>query len=173
MLTAGHCHDGRYYHNGAFIGTATVNSLDGGTTVNSDSLRIPRSSTSPMNLIFVTEEAPAVYGRSIGAYRPTSQQLMGNAVCKSGRTTWYDCGTITSANFNYSISHEGRVFTIIGGKLASTIVNPGDSGGPVFYGSTAYGIMSARTSNGSLAYTGVEQAMSTLGIRLCLNSACS
>ena len=63
------------------------------------------------------------------------------------------------------------------GKLAGSTADPlrfdeGDSGGPVYLGATAYGIVSARDGNTRTAYGVVDLAMDALAIRLCLSSLC-
>lgn len=78
-----------------------------------------------------------------GALDPT-QFPVGTTVCKQGRTTGYQCGTIEEVA--YQRTNNGAVGTFVRVKSPSgaSMAEPGDSGGPVFGANTAYGIIHAK-----------------------------
>jgi hypothetical protein len=69
--------------------------------------------------------------------------VVGGTVCHYGPVTGYGCGTVNTKSLapNY-VPHPHAVFVKAGNNCSSDLVQPGDSGGPIFYGNTAYGIMS-------------------------------
>jgi hypothetical protein len=73
--------------------------------------------------------------RSITGTRSRSNQVVGERVCKQGKTTGYTCGTISSTS--YCASGVCTWIRVAGGSV--NLSEGGDSGGPWFYGNTAYG----------------------------------
>lgn len=81
----------------------------------------------------------------------SAQAPIGSAVCRSGPTTGWQCGTLQARNqtVNYP---EGAVFGLTRTNLCA---EPGDSGGPVVVGDQAQGIVSGGSGNcstGGLTY---------------------
>lgn len=79
--------------------------------------------------------------RNVTARKQRADMTIGEAVCKYGRTTEYTCGTIKSKTFDPDGSGTTYLATFIRVDDGSNnLSSPGDSGGPWFYGTTAYGI---------------------------------
>jgi len=104
------------------------------------------------------------YYRFITATKPRSQQVIGEAVCKYGMTTGYTCGTIKSTTFAPSYVPSVSPTFIIVTSSTTDQSEPGDSGSPWFYGSTAFGIMSGHfTTNYDAIYMAIDYS-SVLGV---------
>ncbi len=99
------------------------------------------------------------YYRFITATRPRSQQVIGETVCKFGMTTGYTCGTISSTTFAPSyVPNAAATFVIVSSSTQDQSA-PGDSGGPWFSGSTAYGVNSGEfTTNFNAIYMPIDYA---------------
>ncbi|MDF2650843.1 MAG: hypothetical protein K0Q73_6648 [Paenibacillus sp.] len=84
---------------------------------------------------------------------------VGDYVCKSGRTTGFDCGFIQSVDYSgfWGITY----FTDI--RTASFQSQPGDSGSPVFTGQTIKGVLKG-TAGSYAAYSHISWVMSNLSI---------
>ncbi|MEM6796996.1 MAG: S1 family peptidase, partial [Acidobacteriota bacterium] len=98
--------------------------------------------------------------RTINGTVGRGSQSTGTFVCKHGRTTGHTCGIIFGRNYCPSYVPSGRstFITVIGNNLSA----PGDSGGPWFVGSKAYGIHSGSTSSGRAIYMAADW-MATVG----------
>jgi hypothetical protein len=93
-----------------------------------------------------------VGGRSITSQTIWSNQPINGTVCKYGRTTGRTCGYIIQKDISLSYV-TGSNATFI--RVHNAGVNEaagGDSGGPVFFGNSAYGILS-----GTLTYSGQSE----------------
>lgn len=73
--------------------------------------------------------------RPITSIRLRANQVVGSSVCKYGRTTGYTCGTINTT----SLCNNGSCtyVRVSGGSV--NLSEGGDSGGPWFFGNTAFG----------------------------------
>lgn len=71
-----------------------------------------------------------------------NSQAIGAYVCKQGITTGYNCGSIISKNINPSYIPSGNATFILVDGGSTSLVLPGDSGGPWFSGNSAFGITS-------------------------------
>ncbi len=98
-----------------------------------------------------------------------SNQVIGEAVCKYGKTTRYTCGTISDKDFdpNYNWEFGDTSPTFI--RVASTegfgdLSAPGDSGSPWFLSHTAYGTMSGQIGDEDAIYMAVDYINSGLGV---------
>lgn len=67
--------------------------------------------------------------------------VMGQRVCKYGAVTYYSCATVNNLNFHPNWVPNGQGF-VTAYNCDIDMVKPGDSGGPVFFNYTAYGITS-------------------------------
>lgn len=77
--------------------------------------------------------------RPITGTRPRSQQDVGDWVCKQGRITGFDCGTINDTSYCYSVGPVNAcTFVYVSGGITN-LIDPGDSGGPWFDWTTALG----------------------------------
>lgn len=79
------------------------------------------------------------YNRYIFSTKHRDSQVVGELVCKYGKTTGYNCGYITTKT---AWGGDGHTETFIRvHKEGVDLCNGGDSGGPWFYNNTAYGTM--------------------------------
>ena len=87
--------------------------------------------------------------REVWGWIGYSAQAIGDWVCKYGRTTGYDCGTITSKTVvgaGPGGSDLDNTFIRVDGG-ATDIAQPGDSGGPWYDGNYAIGMMHAQIAD--------------------------
>lgn len=130
ITTAGHCQDSQrwYYNNqelpfqsGAFGGSYDIqwHTAPGHT---------------PTNRIWIGGEY-----RTITATKGRTSQSLGSVVCKYGRSTDYTCGTIISNTYRPSGVPNATATYVRMGDANEVQAEGGDSGGPVFFGQTAYG----------------------------------
>ncbi|MGC9665889.1 S1 family peptidase [Planosporangium sp. 12N6] len=68
---------------------------------------------------------------------------VGRSVQKSGITTHLTSGSVTRSSVNVNIDDNGFIVSLADQLETSACVRPGDSGGPLFSGSTLLGITSA------------------------------
>lgn len=101
----------------------------------------------------------------------SAQALVGAAVCRSGSTTGWRCGTIEQHGTSVSYP-EGRV----DGLTRTTVcAEPGDSGGPYLAGSQAQGVTSGGsgdcTDGGTTFYQPVNPVLADFGLTLTTTAA--
>jgi hypothetical protein len=81
--------------------------------------------------------------RSALGTRSWSAQIVGETVCHYGTVTGYGCGRLAGKEYNVSwVPNSGSTWVYVDPDCQRDLSSPGDSGGPLFYGNTAYGIMS-------------------------------
>ncbi|MEU1478061.1 carbohydrate-binding protein [Streptomyces sp. NPDC005760] len=99
------------------------------------------------------------------------QALTGAAVCRSGSTTGWHCGTIEQHDTSVSYA-EG---TVDGVTRTTVCAEPGDSGGSYISGAQAQGVTSGGsgdcTSGGTTFYQPVNPILSTYGLTLKTSTA--
>ncbi|WP_245605768.1 ricin-type beta-trefoil lectin domain protein [Promicromonospora kroppenstedtii] len=111
---------------------------------------------------------PAVnnYAGGTTAVAGSSEQGIGAAVCRSGRTTGWRCGVIQEKNVTINYG-DGD---IPGMATGSACAEGGDSGGSVLSGNQAQGVTSGRigdcSSNGRFIYQPVNPILSAYGLQL-------
>ena len=139
LMTAGHCSSSQDYFGTALpmiagsevqntAADVQVHSLAGGLT--------------PTNDI----RAGANDYRDINVRVSYSGIALGAGVCHAGKTTGYSCGTVTDKTGGTSF--DNYFIEVTGGSI-----DHGDSGGPYFFGRSAYGICHAMASP-SVGYFG-------------------
>lgn len=174
MLTAGHCDNETWKHDGFSIGTTDVNNILTSGASGGDFQRVPTFHAAPTNIIYVSETERQ---RSIWSVRGYTNQTVGDLVCASSRVWAYRCGPIVDDDFWYCFPFRGQdrcMWGKIAGSAADTLRSDfGDSGGPVFIGSVALGAISAKIGTTQTIYGVLDIGMDSLGVRLCLNSLCS
>ncbi|WP_030037569.1 carbohydrate-binding protein, partial [Streptomyces resistomycificus] len=98
------------------------------------------------------------------------QALVGAAVCRSGSTSGWHCGTIEQHDTSVSYS-EG---TVDGVTRTTVCAEPGDSGGPYLSGAQAQGVTSGGSGDcragGTTFYQPVNPVLSTYGLTLKTNA---
>jgi streptogrisin C len=100
------------------------------------------------------------------AVKGSAEAAVGAAVCRSGSTTGWHCGTIQAKNQTV-VYQQG---TVTGLTRTNVCAEPGDSGGAWISGNQAQGVTSGGTgdcTNGGTTYfSPVAPALSTYGLRL-------
>ncbi|MFI6684669.1 S1 family peptidase [Streptomyces sp. NPDC050485] len=157
FLTAGHCTQGypNYY-------TGSSRSTSIGPTV---------GTTFPghdYGLVQYTN-ASLAHPSAVGSQRITSaaNPRVGQSVTRRGSTTGVHSGQVTALNQTVNYGNGD----IVSGLIRTTVcAEPGDSGGPLYSGSTALGLTSGGsgdcTSGGTTFFQPVVQAMNAYGVSL-------
>lgn len=163
LATAGHCDDNNYQRSPSarilFKAERNKGSYDvqwgaqrrGGVLFSQSNEIIVAGETLP-----ITDEASLI------------DTVSGASVCKYGVTTGLTCGTIKETEFLANWKGEVGTFVQVVSADGSPMTVGGDSGGPVYAGSTAYGLVHGRGVEGSewvndLIFMPIER-MSTLGV---------
>lgn len=136
LLTAGHCGavGNTYRHNGIIVGKVNSDAFVNGTTA--DVLSIDLSdNNNKTNLVYVNLQTQ----RPITSKMPLNGDVVGSPACGSGIVTGFFCGTVLDTDQDGLA--EGNV-VIRHLQIASINVRQGDSGGPIFYGNKAMGVVS-------------------------------
>lgn len=131
VTTAGHCQDvQRWYYNNQEL------PFQSGTFGGSYDIQWHTApGHTPTNRIWIGGEY-----RTITAIKARTSQALGSVVCKYGRSTDYTCGTIISNTYQPSSAVPNATATYVRmGDPNEVQTESGDSGGPVFFGQTAYG----------------------------------
>ncbi|MEU6736712.1 S1 family peptidase [Streptomyces physcomitrii] len=155
FVTAGHCTDG--------AGTWWSNS--GHSTV----LGSTAGSSFPGNdygLVRYTNTSIAKPGTAGGVdITRAATPSVGTTVTRTGSTTGTHSGRVTA--LNATVNYGGG--DIVSGLIQTTVcAEPGDSGGPLYGGSTAYGLTSGGSGNcssgGTTFFQPVTEALSAYGV---------
>lgn len=88
---------------------------------------------------------------SITSRETEAGSVIGEPLCKSGRDTWWACGTLKDKNSDLSWVSDQYKANLYG--------RGGDSGSPVFYGTKAHGITVGNDCDGcsALYYTPIKR----------------
>ncbi|MDF3299998.1 S1 family peptidase [Streptomyces tropicalis] len=157
FLTAGHCTDG--------AGTWWANSS------HSTTLGSTAGSSFPGNdygIVRYTNSSVTKSGM-VGSQDITSAATpsVGTTVYRRGSTTGTHSGRVTA--LNATVNYGGG--DIVSGLIQTTVcAEPGDSGGPLYGGTTAYGLTSGGsgdcTSGGTTFFQPVTEALSAYGVHV-------
>lgn len=108
----------------------------------------------------------STYDGNVVTVTGSQEAAVGAAVCRSGRTTGWQCGTITAKNVTVNYS-AGPVYEMV---RSTACAQPGDSGGSFVAGSQAQGVTSGGSGNcttgGSTVYQPVNEILSRYGLSL-------
>jgi hypothetical protein len=182
IITAGHC--GRRGFalktspaNVTFTDLADRNQFDEVTASNSDSMtaRVLGSpnAVAPFNRIIASSSD---FSHTISAVKSNGSQVPGTAVCFFGIATHpaSPCGTIEATGISATIVRDdGQDLLLVNQVQMSKVGAAGDSGGPVYQGSTAFGIVSAvNASNLHVVYSRIGNVSTDMAISVCVTSAC-
>jgi len=141
FITAGHCAEGNqtFTKNGTTLGTTRGWSFPGNDYAYSS---LTSSWTGIGAVDLWTGSARAVTG--------SSNAPVGTAICKSGRTTYWTCGSVQakSVTVNYS-NGDGTTSTVSGLTKSNTCTEGGDSGGSWMAGNLAQGVTSGGAGYGA------------------------
>ncbi|KOV91232.1 streptogrisin [Streptomyces sp. NRRL B-3648] len=157
FLTAGHCTDG--------AGTWWSNSS------HSTTLGTTAGSSFPGNdygIVRYTNSSVTKSG-AVGSQDITSAATpsVGTTVYRRGSTTGTHSGRVTA--LNATVNYGGG--DVVSGLIQTTVcAEPGDSGGPLYGGTTAYGLTSGGsgdcTSGGTTFFQPVTEALSAYGVHV-------
>ncbi|MFF5552520.1 S1 family peptidase [Streptomyces olivaceoviridis] len=157
FLTAGHCTDGAgtWWSNSSH--TTTLGTTAGSSFPGNDYGIVRYTNTS------VTKSG-AVGSQDITSAATPS---VGTTVYRRGSTTGTHSGRVTA--LNATVNYGGG--DIVSGLIQTTVcAEPGDSGGPLYGGTTAYGLTSGGsgdcTSGGTTFFQPVTEALSAYGVHV-------
>lgn len=140
LITAGHCLGGwNWYHASQFLGNDYLKNYYNGTFVDYGIVKISPNTTlatTPSNLVFASSSTTF---QAIASSYSESNMPAGNVICKAGLTTGYQCATISFTNVSRTVEPG---ITLYHQWVMSANSQQGDSGSPVFLGSSAGGIVS-------------------------------
>ncbi|MFE4174188.1 S1 family peptidase [Streptomyces sp. NPDC056909] len=130
-----------------------------GDSFPSNDFAIVRYSTTPTDTQGVVNLHNGTVQDITGAANPTA----GLAACASGSTTGVHCGQVNGLNYTVSLPN-GSLTGLIRTNICS---EPGDSGGPLYAGSTGLGLNSVGsgncTSGGTTFFQPLVEALNTYG----------
>lgn len=138
-LTAGHCGPvgTAFFHDQNQVGLVAIRSYVSGTNTDAEGIGMPGTQH---NWIYVLSSDMA---RPVTSRQGHNVDVVGQAVCQSGYTTGFWCGSIFNVNGDIQ-DNNGVILHHM--RYASFLDGPGDSGGPVFYGNQAMGLIEGQTS---------------------------
>lgn len=181
-ITAGHC--SKFTHReviaatspNPFTDTIDRNTYDEYDIAQSDAqvahVRANSNAYTPFNTIIASTSD---LSHSITSVKNNSQPV-GATVCFFGVTTKpaSPCGVIQIINIFADLTREdGKTLHVTGLVEMSKITDAGDSGGPVYSGSAAYGIVTAKDfSNGKMVYSMAANVQLNTATSICISSAC-
>jgi streptogrisin D len=137
VLTAGHCTDigGTW----TTAGGQTIGPVAGSSFPGNDYGRIRISDPAALD-----PRGGVLYHGAFRDITGAGRVPVGAAACKTGSTTGTTCGRVQA--YNVTVNYlEGTVFGLTRTNICT---QPGDSGGPLFAGSSAQGITSGGTTGG-------------------------
>ncbi|MEU6659173.1 S1 family peptidase [Streptomyces sp. NPDC046821] len=153
FLTAGHCTSGA----GTWWSNSTHTSTLGTTA----------GSSFPGNDYGIVKYSSTTHPGTVGSQDITSAATpsVGTTVTRRGSTTGIHSGKVTA--LNATVNYGGG--DIVSGLIQTTVcAEPGDSGGPLYGGTTAYGLTSGGsgncTSGGTTYFQPVTEALSAYGV---------
>jgi len=171
FLTAGHCFDGFQniyaFHDGGWpaIGQLASRHYTGCPITNPCSADVELISENLYPFTVAPSTNKLANGQAITSVKTTGL-VVGESICKLGNTSGTTCGTITGLNYTFCYTNDSCFKS---GILVSQDFCHGDSGGPVYYGSVAKGIVSGRTYTGSTeppcgGAKGIASSMAGVGV---------
>jgi streptogrisin C len=182
VVTAGHCGTlgASAKHNGILVTTSTgikTNTYDNASYADSDAAIAPvagsTKAVTPFNTVYVS---PTNTARPITATRSTANQQVGDTVCFAGTVSGGKCGTIQQTGMTAILDRDADGKRLTTHKLIKTTRSGtgGDSGGPVYYLNTAYGLITAiDTSDGNkVVYNAIREAEFDAAFDTCTTAAC-
>jgi hypothetical protein len=167
MMTAAHCDSGTFSHNGVTIGTTSKWYL--GPPSYGDYQRTPRTlGSTPRNRIYYNESQKSY---PITSVTHDTQQNDGDSVHLDGFSSLTKTTTITDRFYQWGVYYQGTLYAITGAK-AGVSMGQGDSGGPVFYGGGAMGMISSTDFSTFTAYTLIDFIQDDLSATTCITDSC-
>lgn len=105
----------------------------------------------------------------------SNTQNVGSTVCFFGATSHHasPCGVIELISVSGTVRREdGKFLDLTDLVQMSKVTQGGDSGGPVYAGLAAFGVVTAGATNGRMIYSKAGRVSAELGITICTSSAC-
>lgn len=148
VLSAGHCYEqtgvAEVTHDGSYYGSVTAWRVSG--RVDAERVRRLDPVWRESSKFYVWDETP----RGVTAYRTYANTAVGTYVGKTGRTTTTTRGYIKSVSYApWYVANSSSFVT------ADYCAGPGDSGGPVWSGTTAFGLHSGSIPGSCRAGSGM------------------
>ncbi|PRY54033.1 streptogrisin C [Knoellia remsis] len=140
FITAGHCAEGyqSFNRNGTYLGKTQAYSFPG-----NDYAYSSLAST------WTGVGAVDMYNGSARRVSGYSNAAVGTAVCKSGRTTGWTCGSVQAKNATVNYNNgDGTYSTVSGLTKSNTCTEGGDSGGSWLASTLAQGVTSGGAGYG-------------------------
>lgn len=138
LLTAGHCSNSQKVYRSD--GTSIWTTYQSGSTEGSNDQQWATTSDTEFGR-FNTDFNYSSF-RTVSGTKGRGSQAIGDSACKFGKNIGYKCGTITDRNYAPSWIYNVNNSFMRLDTGANVGCDGGDSGGPVFNGYTAYGIVS-------------------------------
>nr|RZI34026.1 hypothetical protein BJQ95_03609 [Cryobacterium sp. SO1] len=111
----------------------------------------------------------AWFHANFGVGRPVTGKdalEVGDPICLFGRVGGYDCGTVHALSAHRTSDSGIEIYGLA--EIANTIVEKGDSGGPVFINNTALGIITAYGAFYDYI-TPINPILSRFSLQLCID----
>jgi hypothetical protein len=183
VVTAGHCEgypsqsDMLFKHTSTVLGYGGMNSKDGYNCNWTDSLRIPTGALSYERNKIRESSSWDLY--PVTATKAYSGMTVGDPVKWVGSQSWpYHTGDIENLDVTYpdndcfqGVTNAVRVFST--GTKRTT--EPGDSGGPVYWGGKIFGTITKGNDSGPnkmMAFSLAEETEEALNITFCHSAGC-
>ncbi|NYI07357.1 S1 family peptidase [Allostreptomyces psammosilenae] len=157
-ITAGHCGStGSVWYSNSGL-TSRIGAMSGSSFPGNDYAVIRYDgSVTPEGSVYL-------YGAGYQDITSAGTPVVGQTVRRSGSTTGVRSGTVTALNATVNYA-QGSVYGLI---RTSVCAEPGDSGGSLFAGTTAYGITSGGSGNcstgGTTYFQPVTEPLSVYGL---------
>ena len=121
----------------------------------------------PTNLVYASANTDI---RNIQFRRTNAQQGMGTLVCRGGfGSNNYVCGQVDMVDQSVLVDNlQGGAWWQTHQWRMTASLNNGDSGGPVMYGTAAFGLATAGTTR--TWYTTLDYAAAAVGYRPCITA---
>jgi streptogrisin B len=160
LLTAGHCTDGAGTWWTSSSRATAIGPTAGSSFAGNDYGLVRYTNTSLSHPGTVT-----LYNGSARDITRAANPAVGQSVQRSGSTTGLHSGTVTG--LNYTVNYGGG--DIVRGLIRTNVcAEPGDSGGPLFAGTTALGLTSGGSGNcrtgGTTYFQPVVEALNAYGV---------
>ena len=158
---------------GGFVSAGHCGSVGSSASEPSGTFEVSEFPGSDYSYVSVDSDTPVGvvddYAGGTVAVEGSSPAAVGAAVCRSGSTTGWHCGTIEALNATVNYA-EGSVSGLI---QTDVCAEPGDSGGSLLAGSQAQGMTSGGSGNcssgGQTFFQPVGEALSAAGVSLLTN----
>ncbi|MEM5018693.1 S1 family peptidase [Metabacillus indicus] len=156
VVTAAHCGyiGDKFYQGWNELGPVTKGQFEYGV----DAMTISITSNEKSNL---------VYGSTykLTTQETLAQEVVGQAVCKSGMVTANTCGKLQTKNFTAVYEYA----TVTNLRRATLYSDNGDSGGTIYSGNKLIGVLSGGSGATYTYYSHIVNVNSALGIKPVLN----